>query len=66
MKIVVNGETLESRPGVTLAEVLAAMKSLPGRFATTVNGDVVSADRRAMTALNEGDRVEILTFAGGG
>jgi len=66
MKIVVNGKALETRPGVTLADILAGLNARAARVATMINGNVIPAERRAAAVLHEGDRVEVLAFAGGG
>ncbi|WP_336813598.1 sulfur carrier protein ThiS [Bosea sp. MMO-172] len=50
----------------TLAEALAEL-GYGGRIvATAVNGDFVPARKRAETALNEGDRIEIVAPMQGG
>ena len=65
MKLTINGEERESR-----AEFLPALIEELGarteRIAIIVNDEVVPASRRAEYRLAEGDRVELLTFAGGG
>ncbi len=66
MRLVVNGETIE-RPGpCSLDVLLRELKVKVEHVATVVNDDVVPAGRRAAHQVNEGDRIEILTFAGGG
>ena len=66
MKVHVNGEAMERPAGETLADLLATLGAGGGRVATLVNDDVVPAAARATQTLAEGDRIEILTFAGGG
>ena len=66
MKIQVNGETMERPDGETLAALLAALGAVGGRVATVLNDEVLPAAARAAQTLSENDRVEILTFAGGG
>ncbi len=67
MKLVVNGEPFEHRGEARLPAVLSAYGVLPAaRVAVVVNDEVVPQARREETVLREGDRVEILTFAGGG
>jgi sulfur carrier protein len=67
MKVVVNGEPFEHRGEARLPVVLEAYGVAPGaRVAVVVNDEVVPQARRDETVLSEGDRVEVLTFAGGG
>ncbi len=66
MKVHVNGEAMERPAGETLADLLAALGAVGGRVATLVNDDVVPAAARTAQTLAENDRIEILTFAGGG
>ena len=64
MKILLNGEPYETVARFVsggVAEQAAAV-----RVAAVVNDRVVPAAEQATTALAEGDRVELLTFAGGG
>ena len=66
MRLVLNGKTIE-RPGpCSLEALLRELKLKAERVATVVNDDVVSSGLRAACQVQEGDRVEILTFAGGG
>jgi len=66
MELLVNGETLERPEGETPAGLLVALGADAGRVAVLVNDEVVPQARRAAAALHAGDRVEVLTFAGGG
>ena len=66
MKIQVNGEAMERPDGETLAALLVALGAVGGRVATVLNDEVLPAAARAEQKLSENDRVEILTFAGGG
>ena len=66
MKIQVNGEAMERPDGETLAALLVVLGAAGGRVATVLNDEVLPAAARAAQILSENDRVEILTFAGGG
>ena len=65
MKIIVNGEAVQSR-AATLADLLAELGQGEARVATAVNEDFVPAARRGARALREGDRVEIVAPRQGG
>jgi len=66
MKIQVNGEDWQVESPATIEQVLARLNPGGGSVAVVVNDIVIPAAQRAACALKEGDRVEILTFAGGG
>ena len=66
MQIMLNGqpETLDS--AATVADLLARLKLEPIRVAVEVNEDLVPRKSFEKTPLRDGDRVEIVTFVGGG
>jgi sulfur carrier protein len=66
MRISVNGETAEKPEGLTLQGLLQDLGVNQTRVAVVVNDDVVPSEQRENCLLKDGDRVEILTFAGGG
>lgn len=67
MQVWVNGEAREVPEGTTLTGLLALMEvgSGPG-VAVEVNAEVVRRARHAEHRLQPEDRVEIVTFVGGG
>lgn len=66
MNIQVNGENRKIQTGETLAGLVKKLYPRKQRIAVLLNDDMIPADKQAGYVLNEGDRVEILTFAGGG
>jgi thiamine biosynthesis protein ThiS len=66
MKLIVNDQPHEQGGNGRLGELLAELKAPSDRVAVMVNGDIVPRKDRDSFQLMEGDRVEILTFAGGG
>ncbi len=68
MRITLNGESHEiTGDGAPTVNVLLQSLGLAGsRVAVEVNGDVVPKDAHADHALAAGDRVEVVTFVGGG
>lgn len=65
MKIIVNGEAVESE-AATLADLLAEIGKAEDKVATAVNETFVAAGQRASRTLAEGDRVEIVAPRQGG
>jgi sulfur carrier protein len=59
MTIVVNGEARDVTPGTTVAALIAELGFGDRR-------EVVPRARHATTVLGEGDRLEVVTFVGGG
>lgn len=66
MRITVNGDAREVRRGMTVAELLGELRIKDERVAVEVNLDVVRRPDRAARVLAEGDRVEVVSFVGGG
>ena len=61
----VNGTELELA-GRTVAEYLATTNYDPKRIAVERNGDIVFKSQYDATVLKNGDRLEIVSFVGGG
>jgi sulfur carrier protein len=66
LKLSVNGEIREMPEGVTVRALLEAMELGRDRVAVEVNAEVVRRALHSECVLAEGDRVEIVTFVGGG
>jgi thiamine biosynthesis protein ThiS len=66
MHITVNGEARDLAHGATLAELLTELSLKPIRVAIEVNENLVPRRSFAQAELHDGDRVEIVTFVGGG
>jgi thiamine biosynthesis protein ThiS len=67
MKLQINGEerSFPESPS-TLAALVEILGMKSDRVAVELNRDIVPRDRWAATALNDGDRLEIVHFVGGG
>ena len=61
----VNGTELDIA-GKTLLEYLATTNYDPKRIAVERNGDIVFKSQYAVTILEDGDSLEIVSFVGGG
>ena len=66
MKLLVNGESREVREDITVSDLLQELKVATERVAVEVNLEVVRKARHAEHRLHEGDKVEVVTFVGGG
>ncbi|TCD48697.1 sulfur carrier protein ThiS [Chlorobium sp. N1] len=66
LTIVLNGKPETVAEGSTVADMLAAAGSDGRTVATVLNDHVVRPPERSAAVLREGDRMEILVFAGGG
>ncbi len=65
MEITVNGE----RKTVGSASILGLLRELdidPGRVAVELNMEILPKSNYETTGLNDGDRIEIVHFVGGG
>lgn len=71
MRLLINGDertfpaTPDSGP-FTLAALIESLSMKPDRVAVELNRDIVPRDRWAETQLQEGDRLEVVHFVGGG
>ena len=66
MTVWVNGEERQLPEGTTLSQLLAVLELGGPGVAVEVNAEVVRRAHHATCALSPGDRVEIVTFVGGG
>jgi thiamine biosynthesis protein ThiS len=66
MEITVNGEPRTVGQGLTITALLAEMGIKPGPIAVEINGQIISKMEHGTTLLAAGDRVEIVSFVGGG
>lgn len=66
MKVTVNGKSAEVKDGATVADLLAKFELQPARIAVELNERLVRRAEFASTPLRDGDRLELVTFVGGG
>lgn len=66
MKLVLNGEDRSFESPLTLAQLVANLGMKPDRVAVERNRDIVPRDQWEAVTLQEGDRLEIVHFVGGG
>jgi sulfur carrier protein len=62
----VNGTATDVQPGKSVAELIAQYSDRSTGIAVAVNQNVLTKDEWAGTALQAGDRVEIVTATQGG
>ncbi|HSA62793.1 MAG TPA: sulfur carrier protein ThiS [Nitrospiraceae bacterium] len=66
IQIHVNGEARTWRSGATVAELLQDLEIRTERVAVELNLEILDRAVFAQRPLKDGDRVEILSFIGGG
>ena len=66
VKLLVNGEARDVPDGLTVSKLLEILGTESSLVAVEVNTEVVRRARHAEAALRDGDRVEVVTFVGGG
>ena len=66
VEISVNGQPMQVPEGTTIALLLARLGVEKTRVAVERNKDVVAKKSYDETTLSAGDRVEVVTFVGGG
>lgn len=62
----VNGEARTVSDGMSVSDLLAEMGIVQGRVAVELNEEVVPRAEHGRIVLSEGDRVEVVSFMGGG
>lgn len=66
MHITVNGQARDIASGHTLHDLVVSLNLDPAVVVAELNRDIVPGTRFADTVLNDGDRLELLSFVGGG
>ena len=68
MKLHINGEerSFDSPTPFTLSALVEVLGMKADRVAVELNRDIVPRDRWPETLLNEGDKLEVVHFVGGG
>jgi sulfur carrier protein len=66
MRIIVNGAVLEKSNAATVSELLRELNIISERVAVEVNLTIVKKEAYSTFKLNDGDKVEIVNFVGGG
>ena len=64
--IELNGKQQTLPPGSAVTDLLSIIGSEGNTVAVVINDRIIRPDKRSAHHLLEGDRVEILVFAGGG
>ncbi len=66
MRLTVNGEIMEKTNAGTIMELLNELQIGPGQVAVEVNLSIIKKADYSTFRLNDGDKVEIVNFVGGG
>lgn len=66
MVVIINGEENSLGTGDTLAAVVRHFGLVPETVVLEYNGSIVKPALWEQTALSDGDRIELISFVGGG
>ena len=66
IEVVVNGENRSVAPDLTIAALLAELGIRGDAVAVELNLQVLPRDRHGDVRVRDGDRIEVVTFVGGG
>ncbi len=66
MTIQLNGDAFQIEQGLNLRALLERLDLRPRRVAVEINQEVVPKAEYGRTVLSAGDKVEIISFVGGG
>lgn len=64
--MVINGKEMSFKEGINIKEVLEELKLSPELVVVEVNYEIIPKENYPTWILNERDRVEIVSFIGGG
>ncbi|MBI3895145.1 MAG: sulfur carrier protein ThiS [Acidobacteria bacterium] len=66
MEIIINGETQEVPPQISLQDLIGLLELEGNRVAVELNQEIVRREHWAEVELRDQDRLEIVHFVGGG
>lgn len=66
MRLIVNGEIFETSNAGTIMKLLNELRIEPGQVAVEVNLSIIKKADYSTFRLNDGDKIEIVNFVGGG
>ena len=66
MKIIVNGQARDLPPGETLNILVKRFCKEPAHVIAEVNGAIIDREIWEKASLRDGDKLELVTFVGGG
>ena len=66
MRLTINGELFDATNAETILDLLKELKIEPARVAVEVNLRIVKKVDYPTFKLNDGDKIEIVNFVGGG
>jgi sulfur carrier protein len=66
LRITLNGEPESVPERTTVIDLLTRLKLEPIRVAVEINEEIVPRRRFAEHVIRDGDRIEVVTFVGGG
>jgi len=66
INITVNGAAVQIESPMSVATLLVTVDVPPNYLAVEVNADVVPREDYALTLVQDGDQVEVVTLVGGG
>ncbi len=66
MQVTVNGKPESFHDEMSVSDLLARLKIEPIRVAVEINEDIIPRKTFAGRVIRGGDRIEIVTFVGGG
>lgn len=66
MRVTVNGEGIEIPEGTTAEDLISILGHRSDRVAVEVDGEICPRNRRGSFVLAPGQRIELVSFVGGG
>ena len=66
IEVILNGDRRRIPAGLTTLELLTRLELVPGMVVVERNRTIIARDALAATPVEDGDRIELVHFVGGG
>lgn len=64
--MIINGESINLKSGITVTEMLEELKLDPSKVVVEVDLEIINKDEFSIKTLSTDSKVEIIRFVGGG
>lgn len=64
--MIINGKNIDLSEGITISEMLAKLNLDKEKVVVEVNHEIVKKENYSSRVLNQEDKIEIVSFVGGG
>ncbi|MBU0469471.1 MAG: sulfur carrier protein ThiS [Candidatus Omnitrophica bacterium] len=66
MKMIINGQEKDFEPSLSLENLIDSLSQNKAHVIAELNGNIIKSSEWVRTTVAEGDKIELVTFVGGG